>query len=102
MSPRIVCRVKLLLKESRFYRVKRGQTLKEIATAFSCTERLFIVANSLTEEVQEGEILAIPQAEGHLYTVRGGESKALISGSDERFFEKNQTRFLYPMQKVIL
>ena len=102
MSFSIGWRVKLLLKEIEFYRVKRGQTLKSIAEAFACPERLLAVANSLTEEVQEGEVLRIPQAEGNLYTVRGGESKALISGSDGKFFEKNQTRFLYPMQKVIL
>ena len=102
MSFSIGWRVKLLLKESEFYRVKRGQTLKEIAGAFSCPERLLAVANSLAEEVEEGEVLLIPITEGTLYTVRGGESKALLSGSGEKFFEKNQTSFLYPMQKVIL
>ena len=102
MSAGIAWRVKLLLKESEFYRVKRGQTLRGIAGAFSCPERLLAACNNLTEEVKEGEILFIPDVEGNLYTVRGGESKALLSGSDERFFEKNQTNFLYPTQKVIL
>ena len=102
MSTGIAWRVKLLLKESEFYRVKRGQTLKDIAAVFHCPERLLAACNSLTEEVFEGEILLIPEIEGNLYTVRGGESKALLSGSEERFFEKNQTHCLYPMQKIIL
>ena len=102
MSGRIICRVKLLLKESGFYRVKRGQTLRKIAVAFCCPERLLASINSLTEEVEEGEILLIPPIEGNLYTVRGGESKALLSGSEEKFFEKNQTSCLYPTQRVIL
>ena len=102
MYPRIAWRVKLLLKESRFYRVKRGQTLQTIARAFSCPERLIASANGLTEEVGEGEIILIPSTEGNLYTVRGGESKTLLSGSDEKFFEKNATNCLYPTQKVIL
>ena len=102
MYGRIAWRVKLLLKESGFYRVKRGQTLQMIARAFSCPERLIAAQNGLTEDVGEGEIVLIPKTEGNLYTVRGGESKALLSGSDERFFEKNKTDCLYPTQKVIL
>ena len=102
MSGRIAWRVKLLLKESGFYRVKRGQNLDEIAKAFSCTQRLIAAVNGLTEGVREGEIILIPAIEGNLYTVRGGESKALLSGSSERFFEKNRTSALYPTQKVIL
>ena len=102
MCPRIAWRVKLLLKESGFYRVKRGQKLKDIAQAFSCPERLIASQNKLTEEVSEGQIVFIPQVEGNLYTVRGGESKALLSGSEEGFFQKNQTHCLYPTQKVVL
>ena len=102
MCGSIAWRVKLLLKESGFYKVKKGQTLKEIAQAFSCPERLIASCNDLTEEVKEGQVLLIPKAEGNLYTVRGGESKALLSGSEEKFFEKNGTHCLYPTQKVIL
>ena len=94
--------MKLLLNESEFYRVKKGQTLKSIAAAFSCPERLLAAFNHLTEEVSEGEIIMIPPIEGNLYTVRGGESKALLSGSSEQFFEKNQTHCLYPSQKILL
>ena len=82
--------------------MKRGQTLKDLAKAFSCPERLIVTCNDLTGEVTEGEIVLIPKAEGNLYTVRGGESKTLLAGSGDRFFEKNQTNCLYPTQKVIL
>ena len=102
MSAGIAWHVKLLLKESEFYRVKRGQTLKDVAKAFSCPERLLASLNNLTEEVTEGEILLIPDTEGNLYTVRGGESKTLLSGSGEQFFEKNRTNCLYPTQKVLI
>ena len=102
MSAGIAWRVKLLLKESVFYRVKRGQTLKSIAAAFSCPERLIADCNRLTEEVGEGEIISIPRVEGNLYTVRGGESKVLLLGSEENFFAKNKTNCLYPTQKILL
>ena len=102
MSAGIAWRVKLLLKESGLYRVKRGQTLKSIASAFCCPERLIASLNALQEEVREGEILRLPEVEGNLYTVRGGESKTLLSGSEEQFFKKNQTHCLYPTQEVIL
>ena len=102
MSAGIAWRVKLLLKESAFYRVKRGQTLRDIATAFACPERLIAGVNKLTEDVCEGDVLLLPEVEGNLYTVRGGESKRLLSGSEARCFEKNLTRCLYPTQKILL
>lgn len=102
MCVRIAWRVKLLLKESGTYRVKKGQTLQDIALAFSRPARLIAVFNGLTEEPKEGEILLIPETEGNLYTVRGGESKTLLCGSDEAFLKKNGTACLYPTQTVLL
>ena len=102
MSVRIVCRVKLLLKECGTYRVKKGQTLQDVATAFSRPARLIAAFNNLTEEVREGEIIFIPETEGNLYTVRGGENKTLLCGSQEAFQKKNGTNCLYPTQKILL
>ncbi len=102
MCVRILWHVKLLLNETGFYRVKKGQTLNDIAKAFSLPIRLLAASNNLTEEVSEGQILSIPRTEGNLYTVRGGESKSLLSGSEKNFAEKNQTECLYPTQKVLL
>ena len=102
MCVRIAWRVKLLLKDGGTYRVKKGQTLQDIASAFSCPERLLAVFNGLTEEVREGEVLFIPERKGNLYTVRGGESKTLLCGSREAFEKKNCTNCLYPTQTVLL
>lgn len=102
MCGRIAWRVKLLLNENKFYRVKKGQTLEDLAITFSLPARLIAAENGLTEEVSEGQVLLIPKTEGNLYTVRGGESKELLSGSAERYAEKNKTDCLYPAQKVMI
>ena len=102
MCTRIAWRVKLSIKECEFYRVKKGQTLKSIARAFSCPARMLAACNDLSEEVRAGEVLKIPKIEGNLYRVRGDENKSLLAGSDEGFEKKNFTRWLYPTQQVIL
>lgn len=102
MCARIAWLVKLLLKDCHIYRVKKGQTLSDIAKTFSRPARLVAAVNGLTEEVREGELIVIPETEGNLYTVRGGESKALLCGSEERFAERNKTDCLYPTQTVLL
>ena len=91
-----------MLKDSVTYRVKKGQTLKDVAEAYSLPCRLIAAFNGLTEEVREGEVVFIPQTEGNLYTVRGGENKTLLCGSREAFLKKNGTNCLYPTQKIIL
>ena len=83
------------------YRVKRGQTLVQVARTFGVTPRLLAAVNALKSELSEGELLVIPP-EGNVYRVRGGESKALLCGSPERFETKNATRCLYPGQEVLL
>ena len=86
----------------QFYKVKRGQTLKEISDAFHLPESVLIGDNSLKEDVREGQILYIPAVRGNLYTVRAGDTKALLSGSEENFEKKNMTALLYPGMKVLL
>ncbi len=101
MKGRIQCRVKLSVLTPRYYRVKRGQTVEEIARTFRLPARLLASANSLTREAEEGQVLLVPEG-GNLYTVRGGESKTLLCGSPARFFTLNQTNCLYPGQTVLL
>ncbi len=84
------------------YRVKRGQTVSSIARTYSLPPALLAAANDLKEEVEAGDILLIPATEGDLYTVRGGESRALLCGSAEKFEEKNGTSLLYIGQTVLL
>lgn len=45
----------------QFYKVKRGQTVKSIAEAFSLPECAVIGFNDLKKEVWEGQILHIPR-----------------------------------------
>ena len=94
--------MKLSLKKPQLYRVKRGQTLEEIAEAFGVPPSLLIAKNSLSSAPESGQVLLIPQERGNLYTVRGGESKTLLSGSPQRFEEKNGTARLYIGQTVYL
>ena len=94
--------MKLSLVFRTYYRVKRGQTLFSIARAYSCPPRVLAALNSLSEEVREGQILILPEKKYDLYTVRGGESRALLCGSEETFEKKNFTRRLYPGQTVFL
>ena len=86
----------------QFYKVKRGQTLRAVAEAFSLPECAIVVFNSLKTELWEGQILRIPKLRGNLYTVRAGDTKTLLSGSEENFEQKNMTSLLYPGMKVLL
>ncbi len=92
--------MKLDLSRPGYYRVKRGQSLREIARVFLIPPRVLAAVNGLTAEPEEGQILSIPPSGGHLYVVRGGESKRLLCGSDEAFERKNFTSRLYPAQIV--
>lgn len=83
------------------YRVKRGQTLAEIAETFRVPLRLLAAYNRLEKEAEEGAVLLLPPS-GDLYTVRGGENKTLLCGSPARFVEKNGTECLYPGQQISL
>ena len=94
--------MKLSLKKPQYYRVKRGQTLEEIARAFGVPPSLLIAQNSLASAPEAGQVLFIPRERGNLYTVRGGESKTLLCGSPARFEERNGTVRLYIGQTVWL
>lgn len=87
---------------NELYRVKKGQGIREIAVAFGVPPRVLAKENGLTREAEEGQILQIPRLRRNLYTVRGGESKALLCGSDEAFEQRNRTKCLYPTQIVFL
>ncbi len=92
----------LSLERPAFYRVKRGQTICSVAKTYHIPPRLLAAENSLTEELSEGQVLRIPPAEGHLYVVRGGESKTLLCGSPENFRKKNGTDCFYIGQTILL
>lgn len=94
--------MKLSVVVPRFYRVKRGQTLSAVASAFSLPPCLLVRENGLRGELRPGQVIRLPSCEGNFYVVRGGESKSLLCGSPARFEEKNGTARLYVGQRILL
>ncbi len=94
--------MKLSLIVPKYYRVKRGQTVFTIAKTFSIPPKLLVLANDLHEEVEEGQVIKIPKAEGNLYVVQGGESKSMLCGSPENFLKLNGTACFYIGQTVLI
>ena len=92
----------LRLEQRKFYQVKVGQSLKEIAAAFCVSEFLLVKCNGLKAPPFAGQILFIPNERGNAYTVKAGDTKALLCGSVENFERKNGTDILYPGMRVIL
>lgn len=95
-------RKELRLEIPKFYKVKEGQTLEEIAATFRLPPALLVFENALKSEVGAGEVLKIPEPNGNLYTVQAGDTKLLLSGGEENFRRKNGTDLLYPEMKVFL
>ena len=92
----------LKMQIPKYYQVKKGQTIAKIASAFCLPPSLIVRENRLKEEVFEGQILRIPKVRGDLYTVRLGDDKKLLCGSEKNFEERNGTDVLYPYQKIFL
>ncbi len=94
--------VMLKMQIPKYYQVKKGQTIAKIAEAFCLPPTLIVRENRLKEEVFEGQILQIPEVRGNLYSVRIGDDKNLLCGSEEKFREKNGTNLLFPYQNIFL
>jgi murein DD-endopeptidase MepM/ murein hydrolase activator NlpD len=67
----------------REYKVKKGDTLSEIAKTQDLSLGTLIACNSITNarRLREGEILRIPNMDGVPYTVKAGDSLSGISAS---------------------
>jgi murein DD-endopeptidase MepM/ murein hydrolase activator NlpD len=65
------------------YRVKKGDTLSEIAQTQKLSMGTLIASNGITNarRLREGEILRLPNMDGIPYTVKAGDSLSGISGS---------------------
>ena len=81
--------------EYKFYKVKMGQTVAQIADYFCISPRVLVKENGLQGEPHTGQILRIPPLKGNAYTVREGDDKALLCGSEERFEALNGTTVFY-------
>ena len=88
--------------QRKFYKVKDGQTLTEIAEYFSVSERVLAKRNGLKSSPYAGQILLIPEEKGNAYIVRAGDSKAMLCGSEERYERLNGTKAFYIGMKVII
>lgn len=86
----------------KYYRVKQGQKIKDIAFAFGVAVGILIKENGLTEEPWQGQCLYIPNVRGNRYLAQAGDTKALLCGDDEKYYQKNGTYILYPGMSVIL
>lgn len=93
--------MELCLHRPARWRVRHNQTLEGIARAFGVTARLLAAENGLFSEPAEGQVLVIPPSSDR-YIVQGGESRALLCGSAERFARRNGTKHLYPGQEILL
>lgn len=85
-----------------YYKVKQGQTLAQIAEAFSLSPYLLAKENGLTEPLFVGQILKIPDQKGHRYVVQAGDSKELLCGSAENYRVKNGTDVFYIGMEVLI
>ena len=92
----------LKIERVKYYKVKSGQTLREIAAFFSVSEYRIVELNGLKEEVWCGQLLKIPTETGNSYIVQAGDSKELLCGSAENYRQKNGTDNFYIGMRVIL
>ncbi len=90
----------LKIKRAKFYKVKKGQSLEEIAAAFSVSAWLLVKENGLTTQPFAGQILRIPDEVGNEYTVQAGDTKTLLCGSNEKYAQKNGTDIFYIGMKI--
>ena len=74
--------------------------MTEIADCFSVSEYLLAKENGLTQAPFAGQILRIPSERGNAYTVREGDTKALLCGSEENYVRKNGTDIFYIGMRV--
>ena len=93
-----------MLKTERvkYYKVKEGQGVREIAEYFSVSPYLLARCNGLCEEPFAGRILEIPTERGNFYTVQEGDTKTLLCGSIENYEKRNGTDIFYIGMRVIL
>ncbi len=76
--------------------------MEQIAAYFSVSPYLLARENGLQAPPYAGQILRVPDEKGNAYTVREGDTKALLCGSEERYFSLNGTEVFYVGMKVII
>ncbi len=92
----------LKVRIPNYYKVQDGQTLKEISCAFGVSAYKIAQINELKEDIYAGQILKIPLERGNLYTVKEGDSKTLLCGSEENYENWNGTKVFYIGMQVVI
>jgi len=63
--------IKILMNKNFLYKVKKDETLNDIATQFKTSETILINCNKLADnELEEGDILYIENENNFIYTVK--------------------------------
>ena len=91
----------LKIKNTKLYKVKRGQTLKTLSFDIGISAYLLVEENGLKKELYEGQILYLPPT-NCIYTVQAGDTKTLLCGSEKNYQIRNGTDVFYPGMKVHL
>lgn len=93
-----------MLKTQRLtrYRVKKGEDINAVAEYFSVPPFLLSAVNGLTQELSAGQVIIIPPAAHNLYTVRGGDSRAKLCGSNKKYEELNGTPIFFIGMKIFI
>lgn len=84
------------------YRVKKGDSVERICREFSIPECVLVGINSLSGDVEEGQIIIIPENNHHLYTVTDGDSKKKLCGNDEKYREINFTDYFFIGMRIFI
>ena len=92
----------LTLQSHKYYQIKEGQTLEDVAKTFCVAVRVLVRENGLKYPPCVGQILKIPCLNGNVYTAKTGETQKLLCGNEENYRLKNGTDVLYPGMRVIL
>ena len=102
-NPRKAYLVEMLkIERKRYYQIKEGQTLQDVAETFSVSPILLAKENGLKKDVFVGQIVKIPSMCGNRYVVQEGDTKELLCGSDETYLQKNGTDIFYIGMEVVL
>ncbi len=92
----------LKTKSAKYYQVKSGQSLEEIAAYFSVSPYLLAAQNRLRTPPFAGQLLEIPVERGNGYTVQEGDEKELLCGGKEGYLRRNGTEVFYVGMRVII
>lgn len=92
----------LKIERLTYYRVKKGDDVNSVAECFSVPPFLLARVNGLEEEPRAGQVIIIPPAAYNLYTVRGGDSRAKLCGSNKKYEELNGTPIFFIGMRIFI